>query len=225
MTEINELSLNEIEAEFNIDLVAMLTHPEKLNQRNTNLCGVFTACKIVIDRKPELLKDYAQKSFADFMQYQGENAQLWKRKTNLSWSEFIVSVSMRKKLNLILAYNPIKDNGIQGFTWPWDINRIMKKFNLAVESKYATNFDSCFAQINHALTQQKSIVALFDWRFFTKGKRSVNEWHYIQINELLLDNNQQVEVNYWNPNGGCFESKSIHKKQLQKSLYMWWSCG
>lgn len=67
--------------------------------------------------------------------------------------------------------------------------------------------------------------SLFDWRCFTRGKRSVNEWHYVQIISIREVEKNELEMRYWNPNGASIETKTLTIKQLRKSMYFWWSCG
>lgn len=212
-------------ASFDLDLATMLDNPEKMNQRNTNLCGIFSACKVIIERKPEAFKTYALQVASDFISNSNAQAKQWQQATQLTWSELIVFVALRKKLNYFLGYNPVSDKGFHGFTWPQDVQRLMKQFKIPVKTNLVCNEKKAIQKINAALMQEKSVIGLFDWRCFIRGKRSVNEWHYVQIISIREVEKNELEMRYWNPNGGCIETKVLNIKQLRKSMYFWWSCG
>jgi hypothetical protein len=101
----------------------------------------------------------------------------------------------------------------------------MKQFKIPVKTNLVCNEKKAIQKISAALMHEKSVIGLFDWRCFIRGKRSVNEWHYVQIISIREVEKNELEIRYWNPNGGCIETKVLNIKQLRKSMYFWWSCG
>ncbi len=66
------------------------------------------------------------------------------------------------------------------------------------------------------------VLALFDWRKFKSDKRSVNEWHYVQILSMERQDSS-IHVKIWNPNGAEVKLYDMPLKQFYQSIWIWWS--
>ena len=98
-----------------------------------------------------------------------------------------------------------------------------EKFGLKPRRRLVWNTLHEIEIIQHCLEQQKSIVGLFDWHCLMRGKRSFNEWHYVEILQIKMENKTSIQLQYWNPNGGRQENIQVSLAQFKRSFWIYWS--
>lgn len=212
---------------FNFDqrLQELIQNPKLLDQKETNLCGIVTALKIIIEKNPESFKILVAKiakQQSAFGIFPNKKTLQHSTPNHFNPLEYHIFSSFRSTLNIFLGYNPLTDKGYHGFTWPGDISWMLHKFGINTKRRIVFNAIREIKKMQVALEQKQSIIGLFDWRGLMHGKCSFNEWHYIEIKNIEIDKDHIIILQIWNPNGGRLDRIAATQKYFKRSFWMWW---
>lgn len=219
MTKLSPYSIQNLSTEIE----KFLSDYSLMDQKSTNLCGIVSTFKVLTELRQDEVRKFLYELIENgssrgvYLNHHFQSGSTW----GINELHRAVYFSLRSSLNFVLPYNPKTDKGFHGFTWPNDVCRIFRKFNVRCIRSFMVFPKRNFLKIQQALSTNSPVIALFDWRKFKSNKRSVNEWHYVQILSLERQNSS-IHVKIWNPNGAQVELYDMPLKQFYQSIWIWW---
>jgi RHS repeat-associated protein len=223
-------------ASFVSSLQNMVNNPSGVEQANTNLCGIATACKAGIEYNPEAFVEMALTLYQT-----GEytsNGQTYKANSGLfdngvsnglDAASFVIMTTLRHSLNSVLSYDPTNDNGTSGFTWPSDVDNVLIK-GMSMRKTTNTDWESkpvsgnlLVGGITKAVDAGHVVILTVNTsHFMGKSSSSVIPDHYIQITGITERSDGTIDVGWWSW-GGNQSTINMTKQQLYQSTYFYGS--
>ncbi|MCH2042893.1 MAG: hypothetical protein MK212_02040 [Saprospiraceae bacterium] len=199
--------------DFVLSLDALLTDPSRIDQANTNLCGIATTCKLALEYNPKAFTDLAIQLYTKGeARVEGRpdltikvNKDLLDDKTfkGLDPALYVIMCAMRHSWNSYYDYDPHTDTGHEGFTYPKDVTGILEgHFGVKQEYSPISSWDDNFTEIQYSISQNWRVVGLFDMSMVSSNTISFDNWHYVEIQSLVENSDKTVTLTVWNPNGG-----------------------
>jgi hypothetical protein len=237
---VNEFSKNEEsktvwtginKEDFVSSLVALLNDPSKIDQAQSNLCGIAVSCKASIEHDPEkfalmAISIYENGRFDDYV----ANKEMYGKKPSKGLTEalYITMSTLRHSLNASLPYYPDWDSGLQGFTYPADIRHILEN---TMNMKETTDSDfGSYGNIDpdnfkdnmiKAINANHTVILTVNLaRFMGTSSWSIQPNHMLQVTGLSQNADGTLNVKWWSW-GTQRPDVKMTKTQLFQSAYFY----
>jgi hypothetical protein len=203
-------------------LAERIDFPDVIDQAETNLCGIAAVVHILAEFEPlryvtGILDLYhrGEASFGGFYEMKlGENYTNLSPTKGLNPADFILLGGIRYVENFPDRYDPSTDWGLDGFSWPLEVIRLVESFtslrDISPEVKRRNGYrakpksiafwSQLFRDLNNLQSGDAQIILLFDWGRLNgdPGFMGItSSWHYVLYKNGQCINETEIRVDIW----------------------------